>query len=57
MKGRRIKLINGYEWDAITAKKCYCYLGQPGVSSAIKRRIRRRERHNWKREGLDEPIR
>lgn len=46
MKGRRIKLIDGDEYDAICAKKIYKYLGRAGVSSAIKRKIRRRERHN-----------
>lgn len=45
MRGRKIKLIDGDEYDVICAKGVYKYLGRAGVSSAIKRRIRRRERH------------
>lgn len=55
MKGRRIKLIDGDEYDAICAKKWYCYLQKAGRSAGIKRRIRRRDRHNWDKE-IDERL-
>ena len=48
MKGRRIKLIDGDEYDTICAKKWYIYLTRAGVSARIKRRIRRRDRHQSK---------
>lgn len=48
MRGRKIKLIDGDEYDVICAKGVYKYLGRAGVSSAIKRRIRRRERRDGK---------
>jgi len=45
VRGRRIKLINGDEVDAICAKGVYKYLCRAGRSAGIKRRIRRRDRH------------
>ena len=48
MKGRRIKLIDGDEFDVMCAKGWYKYLTKAGVSAGIKRRIRRRDRHNRK---------
>jgi hypothetical protein len=35
----------GAEFDVIFGKKYYCYLQRPGVSSKIKRGMRRRLRH------------
>ena len=40
---------NADEEDAFTAwRHLYCYLGRAGVRSRIKRRYRRRERHEAK---------
>lgn len=35
---------SGYEQDCIYARRVYCYTQKPGVVSAAKRAIRRRER-------------
>ena len=43
------KLKTGGEWDCVVNRKWYCYLQRPGVSSKIKRGLRRRLR----REGKD----
>ena len=40
------KLKTGDEWDVVCNKKWYCYLQKPRVSSRIKRRMRRRVRHD-----------
>lgn len=46
---RQIK--HGDEQDAFTSwRHLYIYLSRPGVTSAIKRRARRRERHEAKLE-------
>ncbi len=42
--GHKEKLINGDEYDAIYGKHIYVYLGKPGISHAIKKRISRRIR-------------
>ena len=45
------KAGNGDEQDVVTAwRKLYCYTQRAGVTSSIKRGIRRRQRHNkdWK---------
>jgi hypothetical protein len=44
------KLINGAEYDVIMARRYYCYLQRAGVTSGIKRQIRRRARHESKQE-------
>ena len=44
------KLKTGDEWDCVTARKWFCYLQKPGVSSGIKRRMRRRIRQEGKQE-------
>lgn len=43
---------NGDEQDVIHSKwrKLYCYTQRAGVTSKIKRQIRRRERRSWKNE-------
>ena len=40
------------EGDAVSkrARRALCYLGRPGVTSGIKRQMRRRERRQWKQE-------
>jgi hypothetical protein len=49
MMGWKIKLKNGDEWDVVSSwRHFYCYLDRPGVTSNIKRQIRRRDRHNAK---------
>lgn len=44
---------NGYEQDCIYARQVYCYTRRPGVVSAAKRAIRRRERRNAKAEARE----
>lgn len=44
------KLINGAEYDVIMARRYYCYLQRAGVTSGIKRQMRRRARHERKQE-------
>ena len=39
------KLKTGDEFDVICARKWYCYLKRAGATSRIKRRLRRRMRH------------
>jgi hypothetical protein len=39
------RLKNGDEWDAVYARRMYCYLQHAGVASRIKRWMRRRIRH------------
>ena len=39
------KLKTGDEFDVVCAKGLYKYLARPGVSARIKRRMRRRLRH------------
>lgn len=47
--GWRSKLKGGDEWDVVTGwRKVLCYTRRPGVCKDVKRRIRRRERRNWK---------
>lgn len=41
---KRPKLKSADEYDTVCARKWYCYLQKAGVTSKIKRRIRRRER-------------
>lgn len=41
---KRPKLKNGDEEDTVHARHIYCYLQRAGVTAAIKRQIRRRER-------------
>jgi hypothetical protein len=47
---KRPKLVNADEYDTVCARRWYCYLQKTGVTSAIKRRIRRRERRLGKAE-------
>lgn len=47
MKGRRIKLVDGDEFDALT-KARHWFHWRPGQRSRVKRRVRRRERHQAK---------
>ena len=49
MKKLRIKLKNGYEYDALTsARKFYCYLHRAGVAKKIKRGYNKRLRKHIK---------
>jgi hypothetical protein len=45
---KRLPLKRADEYDTICARKWYCYLQKAGATSSIKRRIRRRERHQGK---------
>ncbi len=47
--GKR-KTVSGDEQDVVNARQHYCYLQRPGATDKIKRRMRRRERHEGKRE-------
>lgn len=38
------------EQDVIEGRQFYCYTKRAGVTAKVKRAIRRRERHNWKKE-------
>lgn len=50
----RTKTIDGDEVDVIEGRSYhghfFCYTTRPRVTSKIKRAIRRRERHNWRKE-------
>ncbi len=48
----RLPAKSGAEQDATsrTARRYLCYLQRPGVTASIKRGIRRRERHEARRE-------
>jgi len=51
---KRAPLKRADEYDATSVwRKYLCYLQRAGVTNAIKRRIRRRERHDktWKDDG------
>lgn len=53
--GRRA--ICGDEQDVITGwRKKLCYCARPGVTSSIKRKMRRRERQEAKREIRNEEV-
>ena len=45
---KRIKLINGDEYDCFCNRRIYCYLARSGVAKAIKRRYRKRFRQKEK---------
>lgn len=47
---KRAKLKRADEYDTVCARHWYCYLQKAGATSAIKRRIRRRERQQGKAE-------
>jgi hypothetical protein len=49
MMGTRQKFKTGDEWDVIINRKWYCYLTKAGVSSGIKRRMRKRRRIELKK--------
>ena len=51
------KVNTAAEQDAISpaARRVLCYLGRPGVTSGIKRQIRRRERQDAKRQTGRDP--
>lgn len=42
--------ISGAEQDVVEARRRYCYLQRAGVASGIKRQMRRRERHDARRD-------
>lgn len=44
------KAITADEQDVVGARRFYCYLQRAGVTSEIKRRMRRRERRNGRSE-------
>lgn len=48
----RERARSGDEWDALDPhwRQMYCYTQRAGVTAKIKRAIRRRERHNWKKD-------
>lgn len=46
--GRKQKLIDGYEYDHLYAKKIYCYLINPDTVRFIKRKMNRRYRQELK---------
>ena len=55
MMGRKQKLIDGLEEDAIYARKVYCYLvNRPSVVKWAKRKINKRFRREAKKEIQDE---
>lgn len=47
---------SGYEQDCIYARRVYCYTQRPGVVSAAKRAIRRRERRSGQRETREQEL-
>ena len=49
MMGIRQKFKSGDEFDAILNRKWYCYLTRAGVSSKIKRAMRKRRRIELKK--------
>jgi len=55
MMGRKQKLIDGLEEDAIYARKVYCYLvNRPSVVKWAKRKVNKRFRREGKKEVQDE---
>jgi hypothetical protein len=49
MMGWKTKLKTGDEWDVVTGwRKYLCWTKRPGACKKVKRRIRRRDRHNWR---------
>lgn len=45
------KTVKADEWDVVTGwRRWLCYMQRAGVTAGIKRRMRRRERHDHKRE-------
>jgi hypothetical protein len=51
MMGRRIPMVSGDEFDALTkARRVYCYLQRAGAAARIKRQYRRRERRERRSE-------
>lgn len=51
MMGHREKLKNGDEWDVVgKGRKVLKVLGRPGVAAKTKRKLRRRARHDAKRQ-------
>lgn len=51
--GKR-RTISGDEVDVVYGRHRYHYLKRPGAASEIKRRMRRRERHEGKAEALSQ---
>jgi len=47
MREPRLQLKNGYEYDALTGWKKYCFW-QSGVRKKIKRGYRKRVRASWR---------
>ncbi len=45
---QRLKM--GDEWDVLYARKIYCYLQRAGAASEVKIRLRRRSRHDARRD-------
>lgn len=45
---KRIKLINGYEYDCFCARRYYKYLSKAGVAKKIKRGYNKRFRQKQK---------
>jgi hypothetical protein len=50
MMGTKQKFKSGGEFDAILNRKWYCYLTKAGVSSGIKKAMRKRRRIELKKE-------
>lgn len=50
MMGHRQELKGGDEWDVLYGRRHYCYLHRAGVASSIKRKMRRRDRHDGHRD-------
>ena len=48
-------LKTGFEYDAILARKMYCFTQQAGVCKKAKRQVNRRARRRGKREIEDAP--
>jgi hypothetical protein len=44
------KIVTGAEQDVVHARRHYCYTQRAGVTSGIKRQMRRRERRDGARE-------
>ena len=53
MMGTRQKLKTGDEVDVLFARKWYCYLKRAGVSSRIKKAMRKRRRAELKKEATE----
>jgi hypothetical protein len=54
MMGTRQKFKSGDEFDAILNRKWYCYLTRAGVTSRIKKAMRKRRRIELKKEAKDD---